>query len=297
MLIPDVSVLCITYNHERYIRKAIESFLNQKTTFSFEIVIHDDCSTDGTRKILADYAKKYPDIIVLILQNENQYSKGRNVIQLAQNVCRGRYIAICEGDDYWVDVNKIQLQGEFLDLNPKYSMVFCNSFLQFDDDSSFSKQVFCNLNKSSFNLHDIIAKDWFIPTQSIMYRKIAMRFQPWFNYAHSVDYSMQLILASEGDIYYINRPMSVYRVHKGGVSNSAPVGFPQMKKIQILSHFDLLHEFKYHLIIESRCSVERQLIYRKTLDARPWYIRLLSIDFYLNKLRNRISFLRGWVGY
>ena len=106
-----VSICCLAYNHEKYIRKTLEGFVNQKTNFNYEILIHDDCSTDNTVNIVEEYRKKYPKLIKPIYQKENQHSKGikiSNVYQFPR--AQGKYIAMCEGDDYWTDMNKLQKQ-------------------------------------------------------------------------------------------------------------------------------------------------------------------------------------------
>ncbi|MCI5779181.1 MAG: glycosyltransferase [Lentisphaeria bacterium] len=120
---PMVSVCCITYNHEPYIRDCLEGFLMQKTDFPFEVLIHDDASTDRTADIIREYEAKYPDIIKPIYQTENQYSKGVKV-SMVYNYPRaqGKYIALCEGDDYWIDPNKLQRQYDFMETHPEYSV-------------------------------------------------------------------------------------------------------------------------------------------------------------------------------
>jgi len=121
---PIVSVSCATYNHEKYIRKTLEGFLMQRTQFRFEILINDDASTDGTPNIVREYEHKYPDLIFPLYQKENQYSKGI-VISPTYNWprARGKYIALCEGDDYWTDPLKLQKQVDFLENNPDYGLV------------------------------------------------------------------------------------------------------------------------------------------------------------------------------
>src|SRR5688572_19782896 len=115
--LPLVSVSCMTYNHAPYIRQCLDPTLNQQTKFAFEIVIHDDASTDGTKEIIEEYAARYPGIIVPLFQKENQYSKGIRGLPSRFNYprCRGRYIAICEGDDYWTDPLQLQKQVDFLE--------------------------------------------------------------------------------------------------------------------------------------------------------------------------------------
>ncbi len=117
---PKVSVLVITYNHGKYIREALDGILMQKVNFHYEVVIHDDASPDNTQNIIREYEKKYPDIIKVIYQAENKYSKGESAFQYYVDYLIGEYIAICEGDDYWTNPNKLQKQVDFLDKNPEY---------------------------------------------------------------------------------------------------------------------------------------------------------------------------------
>src|SRR5690606_31239098 len=120
-----VSICCITYNHSPFIRQCLDSFLMQQCDFDFEILIHDDASTYGTASIIQEYNNRYPSIIKPILQVENQYSKGVRGINLIYNFPRaeGKYIAMCEGDDYWEDPLKLQKQVSILDTNKNYSLV------------------------------------------------------------------------------------------------------------------------------------------------------------------------------
>lgn len=119
----QVSIICATYNHEPYIREAIEGFLMQETNFPFEIIIHDDCSTDGTASVVAEYERKYPNIITAVLQDENQHSQGVCIQDtFVAPLVKGKYVALCEGDDFWIDPNKLQLQYEALERNPECSL-------------------------------------------------------------------------------------------------------------------------------------------------------------------------------
>lgn len=116
-----VSVICTAYNHEPYIRSALDGFVMQKTNFRYEVLIHDDASKDNTAQIIREYAEKYPEIIVPVLQTENQHSKGVKITNtILRPMIRGKYIALCEGDDFWTDENKLQRQVDFLEANPDY---------------------------------------------------------------------------------------------------------------------------------------------------------------------------------
>ena len=121
---PLVAIRCITYNHEPYIRDALNGFVMQKTNFPFVAIVHDDASTDGTAEIIREYAAKYPNIIKPIFETENQYSKHdgsiSRIMAEAQERSGAKYIAMCEGDDYWTDPNKLQKQVDFLESHPDY---------------------------------------------------------------------------------------------------------------------------------------------------------------------------------
>ncbi|WP_217987848.1 glycosyltransferase [Halomonas salipaludis] len=119
---PLVSIKCNAYNHAGYIRDAINSFLMQRTNFPFEVIIHDDASADGTDKIISEYMERYPFIIRGVLQKENQYSQGKRPGNFTAHLVRGKYIALCEGDDYWLDENKLQIQADFLESNPGFAV-------------------------------------------------------------------------------------------------------------------------------------------------------------------------------
>ncbi len=138
-----VSVCCLAYNHESYIRQTIEGFLIQKTTFPIEIIIHDDASTDQTAVIIQEYYNRFPEIIVPIFQTENQYSKGiRPSPTFVWPKARGKYIALCEGDDYWTDPDKLQKQVDFLEAHYDFAICFHEVGVRCNDESTPSHIYF-----------------------------------------------------------------------------------------------------------------------------------------------------------
>lgn len=150
-----VSVICTAYNHEKYIRSALDGFVMQKTSFPFEVLINDDASTDGTAAIIREYAEKYPDIIVPVYQTENQYSKNVSIISnILLPMARGKYIAFCEGDDYWTDENKLQMQIDFLESHSDY--IACVHNTTFKDCSGKSRD---KLVVERNDEHDVIFED------------------------------------------------------------------------------------------------------------------------------------------
>lgn len=160
---PLVVIHCITYNHEQYICDALDGFVMQKTDFPFVAIVHDDASTDNTAEIIKDYAEKYPDIIFPIFETENQYSKKNGSLTLIMNTaCQAtgaKYIAMCEGDDYWTDPLKLKKQVAFLEKNLEYSMCFHKV-----------KVLENNLPKVNSYGHLVSDKDYYI--QEILYQFI-----------------------------------------------------------------------------------------------------------------------------
>lgn len=153
---PLVSVLLISYNEEKYISKAIESILKQKTTFKFEIICHDDASTDGTQIVIQEYYRKYPEIIVPLLQKSNKMQKGHQIVmEYCYPLVRGKYIAYCDGDDYWSNDEKLQIQVEFLENNPEYSMCLHDfSFLYEKKDKM--KRSACGKRERDISINELI---------------------------------------------------------------------------------------------------------------------------------------------
>lgn len=209
-----VSINCIAYNHEKYIEKAIESFLMQKTDFEYEIIIHDDASTDNTAEIIRVYELKYPYKIKGIYQKENQYSKGLNRIFLnfLQPASNGKYIAICEADDYWTDPYKLQKQIDVLESNSKYSMCIHATEIITESGVSTGKIIRPRKKNTVLSCNDMILGGSFYHLNSLVYTKKNMVGLPrWFYEAPGSHTSMPLILANHGDVYFIDEVMSSWR--------------------------------------------------------------------------------------
>lgn len=168
---PKVAIRCITYNHEPYIRDALEGFVMQKTNFPFVAVVHDDASTDGTADIIREYAAKYPDIIKPLYETENQYSKGDGSMSRMMNRAvldtGAKYVALCEGDDYWTDPLKLQKQVDFLEAHPEYSLVFANAKLHYD--TGLSEDTFPLEGREYTALESY--RHFYVPTPTVVYRK------------------------------------------------------------------------------------------------------------------------------
>lgn len=214
---PMVSICCITYNHGPYIAEALESFLTQKTTFPFEIIIGEDCSTDNTRQVVEDYILRYPDKIRLITSENN--------VGMLPNLCRvldasiGKYIALCEGDDYWIDSNKLQKQVDFLEANPNVSLHTHDS-LKIEAETNREKDRIRPFNKSQIvSIEEFLEKKGgVLPTGSMMFKRLDIngKYPSFFKKAPMGDLPLTLWLGTIGNIYYLDEAWSVYRINVPG---------------------------------------------------------------------------------
>lgn len=211
-----VSVLCITYNQEKFIGQALESFMAQETDFNFEVLVHDDASTDRTRDIIKEFQKKYPHAIKPIFQEENQFSKGVRGILMKYLLPRakGDYIAICDGDDFFTDKKKLQLQADFLDKHPDYMICFHygNVFFENNEHEGY---IYPEKEFKKFTRKEMLKRN-FMLTSSAMYRRVDYGDIPKTNIMPG-DWYLHLYHVRHGKIGFINRIMSSYRRHPGGV--------------------------------------------------------------------------------
>jgi glycosyltransferase involved in cell wall biosynthesis len=218
-----VSACIITYNQAPYIKKCIDGAISQKLSFDYEIVIGDDNSKDGTLEICNSYVEKYPDLIKLISRPSNIGMVGNWLQTISE--CSGDIIAICEGDDFWIDENKLQIQAEFLQQNPNYNIsvhdvLYTN---QTDDitDKRFTAPRFLGKPQNGFTLLDYIKNECLFHTSSFVIKKSMLKSFPEFlNSVMSLDQAIFILYCLDGLIHFINEPMSCYRVHSSGITNS-----------------------------------------------------------------------------
>ena len=215
-----VSIICLTYNQEKYIRDALNGFLKQQTNFAYEILIHDDVSTDGTTAVLKEYQERHPDRIRLILEEENQYSKGIDITKdIVLPYVKGKYIAFCEGDDYWICEKKLQKQYELMEENPEISACYHNALVYEEEKDKLTLNI---KNQPSGYISDKDAigtgKGWY-PTGSVFYRTEYMKDKPDFK-APTGDEELRNYMACRGKLYFINQAWSVYRQFSKGSWNS-----------------------------------------------------------------------------
>ena len=216
--VPVVSILCLTFNHGRYIRQALDGFLMQETTFPVEVIVYDDASTDGGQDIVRDYASRHPGLFRLLLQTENQFSRGIPLGAILHESARGEYCACCEGDDYWTDATKLQKQVELLDSRKEAPICFHRILVAHEDCPE--KDYISNPEEASVTgVPDIVSR-WYTHTNSVVFRRAFLpHLPPWASQVMWTDVSAWLCLAHRGPIHFIPEVLGVYRKHRGGITH------------------------------------------------------------------------------
>ena len=212
-----LTLVTTTYNHGKYIEQCLKSILNQKTNFKYKLLVSDDGSTDNTRDILKVYQEKYPEKLEVIYNKKNLGAMGNFVYTL--NMVHTEYVALCDGDDYWTDKNKLQKQVDFLDNNKEYAICFHQTLIFFEDNSRNSALHPLNL-PDKLTLNDLI-KENFIPANTVVYRwKYKEKDSLKTEFPENIvpgDYFIHLMHANVGKIFFINKPMSAYRRQENGM--------------------------------------------------------------------------------
>jgi len=256
---PLVSICCICYDQEQYIRQALDGFVMQQTSFPFEVVISDDCSKDGTRKVIAEYKGKYPELIRDISPENNKGSMSNWLY--VQDCARGRYVAICEGDDYWTDPLKLQKQVDFLESHPDYSMC-CHGATVLNETKRKIDSGCERMTTREYFPEDAFPT-WQIPTASIVYRREPVMAYPIVHQQDFMAGDVVLILRCMhvGRVWGFAEHMSVYRMNPGGMTSQEEnmisrlktcrhyealmVNFPQLDKTYCNRYIAMVYYTKY----------------------------------------------------
>ncbi len=253
----------------------------QKTCFPIEIIIHDDCSTDGTSAIIREYEKQYPQLIKPIYQSENQYSKKIKILPTyVWPKALGKYIAVCEGDDYWLSSDKLQKQVDFMEMNPEFSICFHNIIIQYDDHSKDNCHYNSPIQQDTTEFNDILVTDY-IATCSVLYRGgLVKKIPDWTKSLAMGDWPLHILHAQFGKIKYMKDVMGVYRVH----SSNTWSGKSRIYQVnETLKALDVIKQ--QYLDNLAQQSIDKA--YRRNfLDGGLYYIKEDNIEaakFYLAK--------------
>jgi glycosyltransferase involved in cell wall biosynthesis len=259
-----VSVFMMAYNHEKFIVEALEGIINQVRNFDIEIVVGEDCSTDSTRQIILEYADKYPRLLKLIMHKKNI---GAQTNQIAVfNACKGTYIAMCEGDDYWTDPYKLQKQVDFLEANPDYAMCF-HAVNVLENGEKRQSELNKSDKEETYSIVDL-AHHNLMHTPSVVFRNgLINKFPDWFNESPVGDYVLHLLNAKKGLIKYFPDVMAVYRIHMGGSFSQKPISDLYPTWLTLLDNL-LLTDFE---------PVVKQQIRQQKKERLCTYIELLLL--------------------
>lgn len=252
-----VTIICVAYNHEKYIRQALESFIMQETSFDYEILVHDDASSDSTATIIQEYAAKYPKIIKPILEKENQYSvSGCKFLNEMYYAAQGEYIALCDGDDFWTDSLKLQRQVELMDSQTNLSLSFHAVNISYENAKDKDRVSPVAENNHRFTIKDIL-EDNPINTCSVMYRRQSYKDLPDFIMPHDV--YTHLLHAKSGEIGFLDIVMATYRKQSGGLWwNSGE----RMERIYQKHYYKLTNLFAELLKLFNTQARYRNIIYK-----------------------------------
>ena len=272
-----VSIRCCTYNHESYIRQCLDGFVMQKTNFRFEAIVHDDASTDGTAAIIREYASRYPDIIKPIFEKENQYSKhDGSLSRILNSHMRGKYIAMCEGDDYWTDPYKLQKQVDYMENHPECVIVHTGFYYLRKDKIAIAQRERERVNKISdskilFNI--LNGNNYRIQTCTTLYK--FSTYQEIFPRLESIrklflmgDTPLWINLLQCGTIHYIDSPTSVYRIGEDSASHP--------KSLKSILRFNLSCA-EMRVYYSSLCNREEQDLFAKQIVKA--YMKYKSFDY------------------
>ena len=281
-----VSIRCLTYNHEPYIRQCLEGFIMHKTNFRFEAVVHDDASTDGTVAIIREYAEKYPNIIKPIYEIENQYSKHDGSLGKIMNAaCTGKYIAMCEGDDYWIDPLKLQKQVDFLESHSDYYVVGMRSLLYRQDIDKYDIYKNSIHFSTSFSVADYI-KNILMHTSTFLVRRENISFEqmPQGILQSDIYFILHSSCKGKKKIKVLKNIGTVYRKHGGGItysSNNMNLEKSYESMCKILNSYDVYSEYKMHDVV----------CYKKHKMKLLIILQSATIDKKINIIANNVFLL------
>lgn len=281
---PLVSVVVPTYQHADFIEQCLDGILMQKTTFPIEILVGEDGSTDGTREVCKRYAAEHPERIQLTLRSRKDVifimgkPTGRANFMDLLNAAKGKYIALCEGDDYWTDPLKLQKQADAMEKDPSVSGVFHFTEQRFEGMEGKGQLFGSHEGKLRFNLVDTISMLALCHTGAFMYRSSGISLPHWFSKVRSADMALFAMVAGSGDLVCIPEIMSVYRKHPGGLTQTEALKGTSYHWHRILLWLYMDRHFKYRYTAQCQelfLLHWQQILWENTPRQRLQYLREL----------------------
>ncbi|MCU4176721.1 glycosyltransferase family 2 protein [Carboxylicivirga sp. N1Y90] len=310
---PLVSVVVPTYRHEKFIDECINSIISQKTNFSFEIIIGEDGSDDDTLAICKKYAEKHTNLIRLFIRDRNtsNYLEGNKTLFRFNNAwcresARGKYIAMCEGDDYWTDSLKLQKQADFLESNPDYTLCFHAADVFLQKEHRITKDTITKVPSESTSISHLIVRGNYIHTPTVMHRREnVVSPPPEFFYSIVGDYFLNMLSAEKGLIKYLPETMAIYRIHSGGVWST------KAEKSRMIEWIKLLIALLRYFSRQRNDKITKQIANKIKQQQKHFIINELKSStgrisyFYVDKTYNknwslkisRYRFLRSKLSY
>lgn len=282
-----LSVAIITYNHERFVAQAIQSVLAQKVNFDYEIVIGEDCSTDRTREIVMDFARRYPKRIVALVRDQNL--GGPRNLNATLAACRGQYVALLEGDDYWTSVDKLQMQVDILEAHPDRALC-CHRVSTLNETGTAEFEIFPPHSAGAYSVEDLLRGNFVMTCSAVMRRDLIDSPPHWYFKINLGDWPLFAMVARHGKIELMDEVMAAYRVHAGSTWSILPSTTRLREGARMLSALDEQLGFQYTTTI-------RQTITRSYLElaivARENRKRMETVEHLVSCIRSGGLFLPG----
>jgi glycosyltransferase involved in cell wall biosynthesis len=291
-----VSVMILTFNQEKFIAQALDSVLEQQVSFSYEIIVSDDASTDHTPAILADYQSRYPDRIRL-LQKEFNLGPYKNFFQTFFD-CQGQYIAYLEGDDYWTSPEKLQKQVSFLETHPDCTLCFHNA-KSISEENLWEPVIYCPDTLKEISTIKELFLGNFIPSVSVMYRRGTVQEIPgWMSKLGMSDWPLHLLHAQQGNLGYINEVMGIYRIHAKGIWSCLSEARKFNAISKMLETINIYFDYQYETIInDSLANFSNQLIAAAQHPLQQDLDRLdRTLTYERSESQNHIQHLQNELG-
>ena len=274
-----LSICFITYNHERFVADALKGFESQKVNFPIEIIIYDDFSTDATRILLKEFKETAPFPVTLIFPDENKYSKGERIFPKTFEVAKGKYLALCEGDDFWTDPLKLQKQVDFLEANDDYNICFHKVNILNQETGEIITDTITRNTSETTDITEL-ARGNYIHTASVVLRN-NFKLPDWFRETFIGDWSMYMIMIGDKKIKKFDEVMAIYRVHDSSMWSSKPSDFIKVKTLKsvILVYENALLPEEVKNILHKRIHKKKKtFLQRFKKKAKKFIKRILNVE-------------------